>query len=52
MMTAYHPQSNGLVERFHRRLKYALRARMATADWADHLLWVILGIRSIFREDS
>jgi hypothetical protein len=31
--TAYHPQSNGLVERFHRRLKDALRARGAGADW-------------------
>jgi transposase InsO family protein len=30
--TAYHPPSNGLVERFHRRLKEALRARLAGAD--------------------
>ena len=50
--TAYHPQSNGLVERFHCRLKDALRARTATADWADHIPWVMLGIRSTFREDS
>ena len=32
--TAYHPQSNGLVERFHRHLKSALRARLTTHNWA------------------
>jgi hypothetical protein len=51
-MTAYHPQSNELVERFHRRLKDALRSRAAAADWHDHLPWVMLGIRASFREDS
>jgi transposase InsO family protein len=30
--TAYHPQSNGMVERAHRRLKDALKARMAAVD--------------------
>ncbi len=44
--TAYHPQANGLVERLHRRLKDALRARSATADWYSHLPWVMLGIRT------
>jgi transposase InsO family protein len=27
MMTSYHPQSNGMVERDHRQLKAALRSR-------------------------
>jgi hypothetical protein len=44
--TAYHPQSNCLVERFHRCLKDSLRARLASSDWVDHLPWVLLGIRS------
>jgi Integrase core domain len=42
--TAYHPQSNGLVERFHRRLKDALRARLAGPAWTAHLPWVLLGL--------
>jgi hypothetical protein len=48
--TAYHPQSNGLVERFYRRLKDALQSR--AANWHDHLPWVLLGIRTVFWEDS
>jgi transposase InsO family protein len=35
--TAYHPQSNGMVERFHRRLKDGLLAHCAVANWGDHL---------------
>jgi transposase InsO family protein len=52
MTTAFHPQSNGMVERLHRRLKEALKAREATTDWPRHLPWVLLGLRSSPREDS
>ncbi len=50
--TPYHPQSNGVVERFHHRLKDALRARSANTDWFQHLPWVLLGLRAAPREDS
>ncbi len=50
--TAYNPQSNGLVEHFHRRLKDALRARAAGADWFLQVPWVFLGMRTACREDS
>jgi hypothetical protein len=52
LTTAFHPQSNGAVERFHRRLKDALRARLATTNWPDHLPWIMLGLRAAPREDS
>jgi transposase InsO family protein len=51
LTTAFHVQANGAVERFHRRLKDALRARLAGADWVTRLPWVMLGIRAAPRED-
>jgi hypothetical protein len=50
--TAYHPQANGLVERLHRQLKEALRARLQNDDWERHLPWVLLGLRAAPKEDS
>ena len=49
--TAYHPQANGLVERFHRQLKDSMRARLAARDWPAHLPWVLLGLRTAPKED-
>jgi len=50
--TAYHPQCNGMVERTHRQLKDALKARLAAAEWPQHLPWVLLGLRAAPKEDS
>ena len=50
--TAYHPQANGMVERLHRQLKCALKARTNTDScWMDHLPMVLLGLRVAWRED-
>jgi hypothetical protein len=51
MNSACHPQSNGLVEHFHRQLTDALRARLAGVQWVEHLPWVLLGLRAAPRED-
>ena len=41
--TAYHPQANGLVERFHRSLKNSLRCAVRTSNsWTRSLSWVML----------
>ncbi|XP_076063402.1 uncharacterized protein LOC143038268 [Oratosquilla oratoria] len=40
-----------MVERFHRRLKEALRAQPHPTSWADGLPIVLLNIRSTVRED-
>ncbi len=50
--TAYHPESNGAVERLHRRLKDALRTRAAAAIWSEELPFVLLGLRAQPREDT
>ena len=50
--TAYHPQANGLVERFHRHLKGALKARLSGPQWMEELPIAMLGIRAAWREDA
>ena len=42
--TAYHPIANGLVERFHRQLKAAIRCLPSPSDWVSGLPWILLGI--------
>ncbi|BHF65921.1 hypothetical protein SprV_0200893500 [Sparganum proliferum] len=49
--TAYHPQANGLVERFHRQLKTSLMAQPEPSRWSDHLPLVLLALRSTLKAD-
>ena len=49
--TSYHPIANGLVERFHRQLKAALKASPHPDRWTDMLPLVLLGIRTSLKED-
>ena len=52
LTTAYHPQSNGMVERTHRQLKDALHSRLAGDNWLAHLPYVLLSLRATPKEDS
>lgn len=47
--TSYHPQANGMIERFHRQLKAAIMCHNDT--WHRALPLVLLGVRSALKED-
>ena len=49
--TAYYPQANGLVERFHCHLKSSLHAMLHGPNWLNILRLVLLGIRTAPKND-
>ncbi|KAF2345355.1 Reverse transcriptase domain [Trinorchestia longiramus] len=50
--TAFHPQSNGLIERVHRDLRTALKCLNSRTDWVDHLPMVLLSLRNLYKQDQ
>ena len=48
--TAYNPHSNGLIERFHRTLKSALR-NGEDHNWINRLPFILLGLRATFKNE-
>ncbi|XP_015585621.1 uncharacterized protein LOC107263200 [Cephus cinctus] len=48
--TAYHPASNGMIERWHRSLKSAIMCH-ENDSWIDILPTVLLGLRTSIKED-
>lgn len=52
--TAYHPSANGAVERQHRHLKEALKAKSQTSTktWLRDLPLVLLGLRNGISDDT
>ena len=49
--TSYHPATNGLIERFHRQLKSALKAHPNPIHWTDSLPTVLLSVHAQLKED-
>lgn len=47
----YHPQANGILERFHRQLKTALIASSNSTKWSEMLPFVLLGLRNSIKAD-
>ena len=48
--TAYHPASNGMIERWHRSLKAAIRCH-ENKNWLEVLPTVMLGLRNSYKEN-
>jgi len=50
--TAFHPQANGMVERLHRQIKEAIRARGAANTGMEHLPWILLALWTTPKDET
>src|SRR5678816_3590529 len=48
---SYHPQAQGMIERFHRQLKASLMGHGYPENWSENLPLILLGIRTSYKED-
>lgn len=48
--TTFHPQSNGIIERWHRTLKSAILCS-DPVHWTEHLPTILLGLRTTYKPD-
>ncbi|XP_037809862.1 protein NYNRIN-like [Lucilia sericata] len=49
--SAYHPQANGIIERFLRQLKTSLTSSNDSLHWSDELPIILLALRNQVKED-
>ena len=49
--TSYHPQANGIIERFHRHLEASLKTSSNPSHWVENLPLILLGVRSALQTD-
>lgn len=48
--TSYHPQANGLIERWHRTMKASIKCQQSS-NWCSLLPIILLGLRVVHKED-
>lgn len=49
--TPYHPQGNGMIERWHRQLKVSIKAQPNPNDWSKRLPLILLSLRTCVKSD-